>query len=66
MLIRLNDKPYEVAEGTTLDMFIESLGIQFQGIAVAVDFEVVPKSEWICKKLSDGMAVMLIHATSGG
>jgi sulfur carrier protein len=66
MLVRLNDKPYEVAEGTTLDMFVESLNIQLQGVAVAVNCEVVPKSEWAFTKLVDGMALMMIHATSGG
>ena len=66
MIVKLNDKPYEVVEGTTLNMFIENLGIPLQGIAIAVDYEVVPKNEWNFRKLTDGMALMLIHATSGG
>lgn len=66
MIINLNEKPYEVAEGTTLDKFIESLDIQIQGIAVAVDFEVVPKSRWHETVLKDGMTLTVIHAVSGG
>ena len=66
MKIKLNDKLYEIAEGTTLDRFIESLDIQIQGVAIAIDYEVVPKSEWPDMALEDGMAVMMIHAVSGG
>ena len=66
MIIKLNDKPYEVAEGTTLDKFIESLEISLQGIAIAIDYEVIPKNGWPDKKLEDGMSFMLIHAVSGG
>ena len=66
MIIQLNDKPFEVAEGTTLEMFIQTLDIQLQGVAVAVDYEVVPKNEWNETILAEGMALMLIHAVSGG
>lgn len=66
MIVRLNDKLYKVTAGTTLDMFIESLDIPLQGVAVAVDYEVIPRSEWFYKKLTEGMTLILIHATSGG
>jgi sulfur carrier protein len=66
MKVKLNDKSYEVAEGMTLDTFIESLEIQIQGIAVAIDYEVIPKNQWQATLLEEGMALMLIHAVSGG
>ena len=66
MIVKLNDKPYEVAEGTTLDRFIESLEIPLQGVAVAIDYEVIPKNNWPETKLADGMTFMMIHAVSGG
>ena len=66
MKIKLNDKTYEVAEGSTLDMFVERLDIQLQGIAVAVDYEVVPKNQWYKTMLEDGMELMMIQAVSGG
>jgi len=66
MTVKLNDKPYEIAPGTTLGTFIESLDVPLQGIAIAIDYEVVPKSLWHETPLSDGMALMMIHAVSGG
>lgn len=66
MTVKLNDKPHEVAEGTTLAGLVEGLGLQPQGVAVAIDYVVVPKEMWPETVLSDGMELMLIHAVSGG
>lgn len=66
MKVRLNDKLYEVVEGTTLDGFIRNLDIPLQGVAIAIDYEVIPKSEWAATFLTDGMKLMMIHAVSGG
>jgi sulfur carrier protein len=66
MTVLLNDKSYEVAEGTSLAAFIDSLGLKREGIAVAVDYEVVPKEQWAETILSDGLELMLIQAVSGG
>jgi sulfur carrier protein len=66
MKIKLNDKPYSPAEGTTLEMFMQELGVPLQGIAVAIDYEVVPKAQWSETVLEDRMELMMIHAVSGG
>ncbi|MDR3188438.1 MAG: sulfur carrier protein ThiS [Prevotellaceae bacterium] len=66
MTILLNDKPYEVAEGTSLSAFIDGLGLKREGIAVAVDYEVIPKDRWAETILSDRLELMLIQAVSGG
>ena len=66
MIVTLNDIPYQVADGLTLNEFIKSLDIQLQGIAVAINYEVIPKNEWSETTLTDGMALMIIHAVSGG
>ncbi|MDR0567392.1 MAG: sulfur carrier protein ThiS [Prevotellaceae bacterium] len=66
MTVLLNDKPYEVPEGTSLAAFIESLGLKREGIAVAIDYEVVPKDQWTKTMLSDQLELMLIQAVSGG
>ncbi len=66
MKVKLNEKTYEIAEGTSLEVFLESLGIKPQGIAVAVNYNVIPKNKWSATILSDGIELMLIHAVSGG
>ncbi len=62
----LNDKRHEAAEGTTLAAFVENLGIGPQGVAVAIDYEVVPKEMWETTVLCEGIELMLITAVSGG
>ena len=64
--VKLNHKDYAVAEGTSLALFVESLGMSPQGIAIAVNNEVIPKSRWEETILSDRLELMLIHAVSGG
>jgi sulfur carrier protein len=66
MTVKLNDRPCELPEGTTLDIFVNSLGIPLQGVAIAIDHEVIPRNEWPHTTLADGMTLMLIQATSGG
>jgi sulfur carrier protein len=66
MRIKLNDKVYELTDGTTLGGFMERLDIPLQGIAVALDYEVVPKDRWPETVLEDNMELMMIHAVSGG
>ena len=66
MTVKLNENIYEIAEGTTLKTFIESLGIRLQGVAIAIDYEIVPKKAWSDTVLADGMTLLMIHAVSGG
>lgn len=66
MIVKLNDRPHEAEEGCTLANFIDRLGIQRDGIAVAIDYEVVPRSRWGETILTDNVELILIHAVSGG
>jgi sulfur carrier protein len=46
---------------------LEASGIEQQsGIAIAVNREVVPQSQWKSRSLSDGDSVEIIRATQGG
>lgn len=66
MKVKLNDMEHELAEGTSLTGFIESLGLSPRGIAIALNNEVIPKTRWESTILADRMELMLIHAVSGG
>ena len=46
MLITVNDESVEIREGTTVAELIDTLGFPDKGIAVAVDWAVLPRSEW--------------------
>jgi sulfur carrier protein len=63
MTIELNGEPLEVEEPATVARLV---GRQRKGVAVAVDGEVVPRSEWDRTELADGQRVEVVGAIQGG
>lgn len=67
MTVRVNDKSLAVAEATTLTQLLNQLGLgASQGVAVAINDAVVPRSGWLTHRLTDGDNVLVIQATQGG
>ncbi len=66
MKIKLNDQTHEVVEGTSVASLLEALGINSKGIAVAMDYKVLPKDKWTETVLSDGIELVMIQAVQGG
>lgn len=64
--IRLNGEPRSIAPQTTIAALLEELGFRPDGVAVAVDFQVVPRSEHPQRVLRDGEQVEVIRAVGGG
>jgi sulfur carrier protein len=50
--------------GTLLDEL--GLGLDARGVAVAVDGQVVPRSQWAATPLVDGSHVEVVNAIQGG
>ena len=46
MIVTINNKTVDVDEQTSVAALLEGLGFPEKGIAVAVDWSVVPRSEW--------------------
>lgn len=65
MKVAVNDEFVEIDERTTVADLIAKLGISEKGIAVAVDWAVLPRSEWH-QTLSDGAKVEVVTAVQGG
>jgi sulfur carrier protein len=65
--VRVNDKPHTVADRTTLTQLLAGLGLSAaQGVAVAINDAVVPRSSWEEHCLAEGDQVLVIQATQGG
>jgi sulfur carrier protein len=64
-MIRVNghDEDYQAE---TVDALIARLGIDPRGIAVAVDGEVVRRSDWSATLVADGARVEIVTAAAGG
>jgi sulfur carrier protein len=65
MRVTVNDEAVELDEKTTVAKLLETLGIQDKGIAVAVDWTVLPRSQWELP-LADGAKVEVVTAVQGG
>jgi sulfur carrier protein len=63
--LRVNGEPLAF-DGSTLGALLVHLGAQPDGVAVAVNGEVVPRSERELRPLRDGDRVEIIRAVGGG
>ena len=66
-MITVNGKPVE-AGGATIAELLERAEVpaEGRGVAVAVDAEVVPKSEWESYVVPEGAHVEVVTAVQGG
>ena len=68
MKVLVNGAETELAEGATVQAAVEALELPAagRGVAVAVDAEVVPRTEWHARELTDGARVEVLRAIQGG
>lgn len=66
MTVRVNGEERELADGSTIADLLVSLDLDRDGIAVAVDRKVVPRSQHPQTVLSNGQQVEIIRAVGGG
>ena len=68
MTIELNGRRVELSEGSSVAMAVERASGDDPpaGIAVAVDGEVVPRSQWSETTLAQGQRVEVVTAVQGG
>jgi sulfur carrier protein len=68
MKVLLNGSEAEFADGATVQTAVESLDLPAagRGVAVAVDTEVVPRTQWNTHKLDEGARVEILRAIQGG
>jgi sulfur carrier protein len=68
MRVLLNGEAAELADGATVQAAVETLDLPAsgRGVAVAVDAEVVPRTEWETHELREGARVEVLRAIQGG
>lgn len=64
--ITLNGRPQQIVEGQTVAGLVAELIGGSAGIAVAVNAELVPRSQWGNSSLRDGDDVEVLTAAPGG
>ena len=66
MRVRVNGADRAIQPGTTIRGLLAELGLDRDGIAVAVDRQVVPRSEHGTRRLDEGAVIEVIRAVGGG
>lgn len=66
MQVVINEQKYELAEKATVADALHLLQVAEDGLAVAVNYRVIPKLEWQAHPLAEGDVLMLVTATQGG
>ena len=68
MRILVNGETTELDDGATVQAALEALDLPAspRGVAVAVDAEVVPRTQWGAHELQEGARVEILRAIQGG
>lgn len=66
MQVFVNDKTFECSPGMTLAEILEANSIKTDNVAVAIDFNVIPRAEWGKTVPLDGSKIIVIKAVQGG
>ena len=65
MNVRVNGEKRRL-EFATIDQLLRLLAIPEQGVAVAVEGEVVRRAEWPLYRIQEGQSVEIVRAVQGG
>ncbi|MFC3608003.1 sulfur carrier protein ThiS [Stutzerimonas tarimensis] len=66
MHIQLNGEPCELPAGQSLADLIERLQLGGRRVAVELNLEIVPRSQFASTALTEGDRVEVVHAIGGG
>jgi sulfur carrier protein len=66
MRIRLNGDEREVTAGVTVGALLAQLGLRRDGVAVAINLQVVPRGEHGQRVLAEGDKIEVLQAVGGG
>jgi len=66
VVLDINGEPVQFERGCTVGDVVAALGCGARGVAVAVNSQLVIRSQWPTVELADGDNVEILHAVAGG
>ncbi|MBI1195086.1 MAG: sulfur carrier protein ThiS [Gammaproteobacteria bacterium] len=66
MEIQLNGEPKQVAPGSTIADLVSAEGLANRRVAVEVNLEIVPRSQYDRTAIAAGDRIEIVHAIGGG
>ena len=66
MTVQVHGAPVDLAEGATIVDLLAALGRKEDGLAIAVNLQVIPRTSFGTHVLNDGDRIDLVTAVGGG
>ncbi|WP_303236506.1 sulfur carrier protein ThiS [Phocaeicola coprophilus] len=66
MKILVNNKETELTQGNTLADVARQLELPAQGVAIALNNRMIPRTQWAEQTVKDGDSLVIIKAACGG
>ncbi|USH02424.1 sulfur carrier protein ThiS [Grimontia kaedaensis] len=66
MQIWLNDEAYSPKTSSDLLALVSELSLPEQSVAIALNGEIIPRSQWQSTPLTEGVQVAMFQAIAGG
>lgn len=66
MQIELNGAPHQLPDGANVTQLIDLLALSGKAVAVAINREIVARTQWSERSLSAGDRVDVVRAIGGG
>jgi thiamine biosynthesis protein ThiS len=64
--LHINGEPRDFADGLSLAMLVEQLGMKSDRVAVELNLEIVGRTAWTATVLKDGDKLEIVHFVGGG
>ena len=66
MKLQINGEPREFPDGLTLSALIAQLGMKADRVAVELNLEIIPRTDWETAQLKEGDKLEIVHFVGGG
>ncbi|HIP31994.1 MAG TPA: sulfur carrier protein ThiS [Crocinitomicaceae bacterium] len=66
IVVSVNEKTQSFSKEATLQTMLSQLTIAENGIAIAINEQIIPKTNWVTTKLNNKDKILIITATQGG
>ena len=66
MKVQVNNKEVEITSSSTISQLKAQLELPVQGVAIAVNNKMIPRTEWDTFSLQENDKVVIIKAACGG
>ena len=66
MKLQINGEQRDFPDGLTVASLVEHLAMKADRVAVELNLEIVPRTNWVATNLKDGDKLEIVHFVGGG